>query len=103
MEKPSEPATLVDPDEKVGITIGIATFDDFDGAWFTVNSLHLHHQDVMDRAEVVLLDNHPHGRESAELKRFETLLPRVRYIPVSAYSSTAIRDQIFSHARGEVV
>ena len=103
MEKSPEIATVVDPDEKVDITIGIATFDDFDGAWFTINSLHLHHQDVMDRAEVVLLDNHPRGPESAELKRFETQLPRVRYVPVSAYSSTAIRDQIFAHARGEVV
>jgi len=96
MEKSPEIATVVDPDEKVDITIGIATFDDFDGAWFTINSLHLHHQDVMDRAEVVLLDNHPRGPESAELKRFETQLPRVRYVPVSAYSSTAIRDQIFA-------
>jgi len=103
MEKPAEAATVVDPSEKVPITIGIATYDDFDGAWFTINSLHLHHPEVMDRAEVVLLDNHPRGPESAELKRFDHQLPRVRYIPVSAYSSTAIRDQIFAHARGDVV
>jgi hypothetical protein len=103
MEKPPEVATVIDPDENVAVTIGIATYDDFDGAWFTINSLHLHHQEVMDRAEVVLLDNHPRGPESAELKRLDQQLPRVRYIPVSAYSSTAIRDHIFAHARAPLV
>jgi hypothetical protein len=85
------------------LSIGIATHDDFDGAWFTVHSLHLHHPEAMRDAEVVLLDNHPRGPEAVELKRFESLLPNVRYVPVDAYSSTAVRDQLFAHARGELV
>lgn len=103
MEGPLQTATVVDESKPSSLTIGIATHDDFDGAWFTVNSLYLHHAEQMQDAEVILLDNHPRGVEAAELKRFDTLLPNVRYIPVGAYSSTAIRNQIFAHARGELV
>lgn len=103
MESPLQDPSVIDESKPVSLSIGIATHDDFDGAWFTINSLYLHHPEAMGRAEVVLLDNHPRGIEAVELKRLETLLPNVRYIPVSAYSSTAIRNQIFSHARGELV
>jgi hypothetical protein len=103
MEGPLQDATVVDESTAPSLTIGIATHDDFDGAWFTINSLYLHHFEAMKNAEVVLLDNHPRGVEASDLKQLDTLMPGVRYIPVGAYSSTAIRNQIFTHARGEVV
>jgi len=103
MEGPVPSETEVDEAKSALVTIGIATYDDFDGAWFTINSLYLHHPEVMEIAEVVLIDNRGNGPESPELKRFDTQLPNVRYVPSGSYSSTAIRDQLFAHARGELV
>jgi len=103
MEGPVPSETEVDPSKPATVTIGIATYDDFDGAWFTINSLYLHHPEVMEVAEVVLIDNRGNGPESPELKRFDTQLPNVRYVPSRSYSSTAVRDQLFAHARGELV
>jgi len=103
MEGPVPSETAVDESKPASVTIGIATYDDFDGAWFTINSLYLHHPEVMRSAEVVLIDNRGNGPESPELKRLDTQLPNVRYVPAGAYSSTAIRDRLFSHSRGDVV
>lgn len=98
-EATREPASEV----KYDLTIGIATYDDFDGAWFTVNSLLVHHPEVRARAEILVLDNHPEGRESTSLKSLENSFPGYRYIPVTSVKSTAIRDLVFQHARGTVV
>lgn len=103
MEGPVPVETVIDESRPVSVTIGIATYDDFDGAWFTINSLYLHHPEVMKDAEVVLIDNRGNGPESPELKRLDAQLPNVHYVPLGAYSSTAIRDQIFAHARGDLV
>lgn len=103
-ETPFDAATP-EPAPEVGydLTIGIATYDDFDGAWFTVNSLRVHHPEVMARAEILVLDNHPEGKESTSLKALESHIPGYRYIPVTSVKSTAIRDLVFQHARGSVV
>lgn len=83
------------------LTIGLATYDDFDGAYFTVTSLLTHHREAMQRCEIVVLDNHPEGLESEPLQDLarEYSAPPVRYLPYTDVRSTAVRDVIFSHAR----
>ena len=34
--------------EHPDLTIGMATYDDFDGVYFTIQSLRLHHAEVME-------------------------------------------------------
>ncbi len=97
------PAPTVPGADRPRLTIGIATYDDFDGAWFTIASLRLHHPEVMDRAEILLLDNHPESRAAGALKELDRQIPNLRYLPVTSVRSTAVRDLIFSHARGEIV
>jgi hypothetical protein len=89
--------------EKVDVTIGIATFDDFDGAFFTITALHLYHPGVMKRAEILLIDNNPDGREAASLRDLQRTVPRLRYVPVRSVRSTAVRDLAFRLASGDVV
>ena len=45
------------------LTIGTACYDDFDGVYFTVTSLLLHHADVMDQCEIVVIDNCPQSEQ----------------------------------------
>ena len=100
------PEAIPDPTPPRGpapLTVGIATYEDFDGAWFTIQSLVLHHREALAGAEILLLDNHPEGPAAPELKRFETSVPGYRYLPVTTVRSTAVRDLLFRHAQGEVV
>ena len=83
------------------LTIGLATYDDFDGAYFTVTSLLLHHAEAMRRCEIVILDNHPEGVEAEPLHALasEYSSPPVRYVPYDDVRSTAVRDVLFAVAR----
>lgn len=87
----------------VRLTVGIATYDDFDGAFFTASSALLHHSEVFDDAEILILDNHPRGQESAALAKFARASSKVRYVPYEKVNSTAVRDVLFREAAGEVV
>lgn len=90
----------------VTLTVGIATYNDFDGAYFTAHSLLLHHPEAMRDAEIVILDNHPEGSEAPSLAAMAADHPgsaHVRYVPYDAVRSTAVRDALFREAAGEVV
>ncbi len=41
------------------LTIGLCVYDDFDGVYFTLQSLRLHHSEVLDRLEFVIINNKP--------------------------------------------
>lgn len=85
------------------LCVGIATFDDFDGAWFTLASVVLYHPEILDQVSFVVVDNHPEGRYAAALKALESQFPRTRYIPFRQYRSTTARDLVFRHAQAEIV
>lgn len=86
------------------LTIGMATYDDFDGVYFTLQSLRLHHPEVADEAEIIVVDNNPTGFIAHELKQFETTASNFRYIPFNQVTGTsASRDLIFREATGDYV
>lgn len=87
----------------VRLTVGIATYDDFDGAYFSASSALLHHPEVMGDAEVLILDNHPRGIEAEALAQIAEEAENVRYVPYEKVQSTAVRDVLFREAAGEVV
>ncbi|NMM91641.1 glycosyl transferase family 2 [Rhodococcus sp. SRB_17] len=89
--------------ESVDLTIAIATYDDFDGAYFTIHSILTHHREVLDRVEFVLLDNFPEGLPAPMLESFAKYVPRFRYIPFTDVRSTAVRDILFRKATGKYV
>lgn len=85
------------------LTIGMATYDDFDGVYFTLASLRLHHG-FTDEVEIVVVDNNPaspHGREVESY--LEAWWPSSRYVPWTDKRSTSVRDQIFREAAGPIV
>ncbi|MEY9947436.1 hypothetical protein ABH937_004535 [Kitasatospora sp. GAS1066B] len=84
--------------ERRTLTVGMATYDDYDGVYFTVMSLLLYHAEAMDQVNLLVVDNHPAGPHAWALKRLEQDFPQLRYIPYDRRVGTAARDRIFREA-----
>jgi len=89
------------------LTIGMATYDDFDGVYFTIQSLRLHHALCnTDQVEYVVLDGNPTGEHGKTVKEFVTNgVGRLgKYIPYQKeISSSFDKYAIATHAQGKYV
>ncbi len=85
------------------LTIGMATYDDYDGVYFTIQAIRLYHPEIAQEIEFVVVDNHPEGPCAAELKALENWVPGYRYVPFNRLPGTAVRDVVFREAHGEFV
>lgn len=86
------------------LTIGMATYDDFDGAYFTIQALRLYHQEVMDRVEIVVIDNNPNSSSSKYLENFVVNWAHGKYIPFNEVTGTTVpRNKVFEYAETEAV
>ena len=89
------------------LTIGMATYDDFDGAWFTLQSLRLHHD--LSQVELIVVDNKPDASGSPDLKRkiegwMQHGTAGARYIAApETVGTSAPRDRVFREAAGDAV
>ena len=90
-------------DRKPKLTIGMATYDDYDGVYFSVQALRLYHPEMQDVTEFLLIDNHPDGPCAEPLKKLEGATPNYRYVPNNAIRGTAVRDFVFAEAAGDFV
>ena len=88
---------------KAKLTIGMATYDDYDGVYFTIQSMRMHHADVMDKVEFLIIDNHPDGASAAALKQLDASASNLRYIPRNEKSGTSIKNAVFEEAQGDYV
>jgi hypothetical protein len=89
--------------EKKKLTIGMATYDDYDGVFFTVQSLRMYHPEILDQVEFLVVDNHPDGKCSEALKHHESKIANYRYVPKFSRSGTSIRDVVFEEASSDCV
>lgn len=83
------------------LTIGMATFDDYEGVYFTIQSLRLNNLDRFDEIDFLIIDNNPESEEGKTTKRFAASAG-ARYIPDTSWRSTAVRDRIFREALAPV-
>ena len=84
------------------LTIGMATYDDFDGVYFSIQALRMYHPEVINNIEIIVIDNNPashHGKAIRNLKG----QTKIKYIPFHEYQSTAIRNLIFENASAPYV
>lgn len=79
------------------LTIGMATFDDYDGVYFTIQSIRLNNLERLDEIDLVVIDNNPDSPEGKATADF-CGKAGVRYFQEYAWRSTAVRDRIFSEA-----
>ena len=85
------------------LTIGMATYDDYDGVYFTLQGIRLFHPEIAGEIEIIVVDNHPDGACAGDLKALENWVPGYRYIPCNWVQGTAVRDVVFREARGDFV
>lgn len=79
------------------LTIGLATYNDYHGVYFTLQSLHLHH-DLTD-TELLVVDNY--GCDST--RRFVEST-QARYVRFTDATGTApTKHRVFQEARGDAV
>jgi hypothetical protein len=82
----------------VALTIGMPTYDDFDGVYFTVQALRLY-QDLAD-SELVVVDNYG----CAHTKDFVENWVKGRYVlATEAVGTAAAKNRVFAEARGKIV
>jgi hypothetical protein len=89
-------ASLIRPPP--ALTIGMATYDDFDGVYFTLQALRLYHD--LDNTELLVVDNYgcPH---TASLVR--DWAGGTYVLATEAVGTAAPRDLVFRHASGTAV
>jgi hypothetical protein len=87
------------------LTVGMACFDDYNGVYFSIQALQMYHADVWDDLEILVVDNHPAGKDGQAVRDFVTSwVPRARYIAAPDVVGTAApRDLIFQEAAGDAV
>ena len=86
------------------LTIGMACYDDYNGVYFSVQSLQMHHSEVMDQSEIIVVDNNPNSSDGRAIKEFMNWVKNGRYIPFSNTTGTAMpRNTIFEEADGQYV
>ncbi len=85
------------------LTIGMATYDDYDGVYFTVQAIRLYHPEIADETEIIVVDNHPDGPCAAELKALEKWVTGYRYVPFNRRQGTSVRDVVFHEAAADFV
>lgn len=85
------------------LTVGMATYDDYDGVYFSIQALRIYHPEILDGLEFVVVDNHPDGPCASSLKSLEGVVPKYRYVPETSKSGTSVRTRIFEEASGEFV
>jgi hypothetical protein len=81
------------------LTIGMSTFDDYDGVYFSVQAIRLYHPEVKDSTEILIVDNNPTGHCSLALRKLEKSVSGCRYVANHGVQSTASKDVVFREAQ----
>jgi hypothetical protein len=55
------------------LTVGMATYDDYDGVYFSIQALRIYHPEILDGVEFIVIDNHPDGPCASSLKAIRHL------------------------------
>lgn len=86
------------------LTVGMATYDDFDGVFFSIQALRMFHEPCMDgKAEFVVLDGNPNGEHGKACKNFVTNSVGGKYIPFEGTLSSFNKYEIAKHATSKYV
>lgn len=83
------------------LTIAMATYDDYDGLFFTITSLRLYHPVCMtDEVEFLVLDSNPDSPHGQEVSKFCKTI-KATYAPVPG-TSAWVKYRAFDLAKGDV-
>ena len=81
------------------LTIGMATYDDYDGVFFTIQNIRMYHKDCIDDIEFVIVDNNPNSEHGKAVRNFITWVEEpIQYLPFTKYKSTTVKNKVFELA-----
>jgi len=81
------------------LTIGMATHDDYDGLFFTIQSIRMYHPEILNDVEFVIVDNNPSSSHGKAVRGFTNWLKEpVQYLPFTKYQSTTVKNKVFELA-----
>jgi Glycosyl transferase family 2 len=85
------------------LSVGMATYDDYDGVYFTIQSLRLNNPQLAGDVEFIVIDNNPDGPCSEALSELGNWIDGYRYVPRGEWSGTAIKNAVFEEASSPFV
>lgn len=88
------------------LSIGMATYDDFHGVYFTIQALRMYHAIcATDDVELIILDNNPEGTHGQNIKNLVSgwMANKVKYIPYTGTPSTFNKYKIVDYAEGKYI
>lgn len=90
------------------LSVCMATYDDYDGVFFTVQSLRMQNMALPQSEqwlhEIVVMDNHPDSPHGEALRKFAAEIPHVmRVIPVTDRVGSFVKYDAIMHATGDVI
>lgn len=87
------------PFSKKGLlTVGMATFDDFDGVYFSTQALLMYHKDVLPHLELMVVDNNPDSPQGKETQEYCSSIGAT-YVEFTMYEATAVKELVFEYAK----
>ncbi len=81
-------------------TVGMATFDDYDGVFFTVQALRLYHPLV---TEIIIVDNNPESKHGKLCEKLSKVDSKIKYKTYTEKKSSFVKGEVFKHASNEIV
>lgn len=77
----------------------MATHDDYDGVYFTIQAIRMYHPEVLDDVEFVIVDNNPSSDHAKCVRKFTDWIKEpFIYLPYTKYKSTTVKGKIFNVA-----
>lgn len=81
------------------LTIGMATYDDYDGVYFTIQSIRMFHPEILNDVEFVIIDNNPNGNHGKSIRNFLNWIKEpTQYLPYQKIKSSTIKNKVFELA-----
>jgi len=84
-------------DKKGLLTIGMASYDDFDGVFFTTQALFMYHKDILSYTKFIVVDNNPHSKQGEQTREYCSQVG-ITYVPFSDYTATTVKGLVFEYA-----
>lgn len=74
----------------------MATHDDYDGVFFSIQSIRMYHKEILDDIEFVIVDNNPNGKHGESIRKFIKWLDiPIQYLPFTKYQSSTVKNKVF--------
>ena len=80
------------------LTVGMPTFDDWDGVFFTLNALRMYHAEVADKIEFIVVDNNPNGAHAKFNKKLVEQVANATYVAEGNWKGPWVKDLVIRNA-----